>query len=156
MYLSWDAKLFVAKITSVLISVCVFFMGLSYGEEPNKVEFGYEMLSEGTVFEAGDDVTIRLTATNKGRPFEIDDYDEIMVVFYQNVDGENIQLDFDRFDTDDVKPPVPKLFRNGDTKSYLFYGIINDYFYDAVPGTYDMKVFFHGCSQVFEDVITVK
>ncbi len=156
MYLSWETKVFITKITAALISVCIFFMALPYGEEPNKVEFSYEVLSEETVFEVGDGVTVRLIATNKGRPFKIDGNDEIIAGFYQIVDGEKVRLDFDRFVTDDVKLPEPKLYRNEDTISYTFYGIISDYFYDAVPGTYDMEVHFYGCTQVFEDVITVK
>ena len=156
MYLSWETKVFLTKITSALISICIFFMALPYGEEPNNVEFSYEVLSEETVYEVGDGVTICFTATNKGRPFKIDGNDEIIAIFYQIVDGEKIRLDFDRFVTDDIKLPQPKMYGNGDTISDSFYGIISDYFYDAVPGTYDMEVEFYGCKQVFEDVITVK
>ena len=150
-----------SKILSVIVTICVFFMGLPYGDEPQNVEFSYELYSEKEVYEFGDEVPLKVTAVNKGRPFKIDAYDDVSVGFFQTIDGKKVWLWFDcsniAFD-EEYRYPKAVIFKNGDTRTGVNEGTItiNREYGEVVPGAYDMSVSFGDCNQVFEDVITVK
>ena len=153
----WDSGVRPA-IMSFIIGIVIALMAIPYGCEEKKVDFTYEIHSEDTIFKAEDSISVEVTATNCGRPFEIDSNDEISIRLYQTIDGEEISLGGYVWIDDIGYYPNPKLFKKGDTFTYSEYIELmifdeNDVY---VPGTYDMEVEFYGCKQVFEDVITVK
>ena len=56
-----------SKILSVIVTICVFFMGLPYGDEPQNIEFSYELYSEKEVYEFGGltvDVSARIVCVD--------------------------------------------------------------------------------------------
>lgn len=153
----WDSGLRPA-IMSFVIGIIIALMAIPYGNEEKKVDFTYEIHSEDTVFQAEDGISLEVTATNCGRPFEIDSNDEIFVRLYQIIDGEEISLGGYIWIDDVGYYPNPELYKKGDTFTYSEYIelIVFDENDVYVPGTYDMEVEFYGCKEVFEDVLTIK
>ena len=145
-------------IMSFVIGIVIALMAIPYGNEEKQIDFTYEIHSEDTIFQAEDGISVEVTATNCGRPFEIDSNDEISVRLYQTVDGEEISLGGYMWKEDIGYYPNPELFKEGDTLTYSEYIELmifdeNDVY---IPGTYDMEVEFYGCKEVFEDVLTIK
>ena len=87
----WNSALRPA-IMSFVIGIVIALMAIPYGNEEKQIDFTYEIHSEDTIFQAEDGISVEVTATNCGRPFEIDSNDEISVRLYQTVDGEEISL----------------------------------------------------------------
>ena len=153
----WSSTLRPA-IMSLVIGLIIALMAIPYGNEEKKIDFTYEIHSEDTVFKAEDGISVEVTATNCGRPFEIDSNDIISTKFYQVIDGEKISLGGYVWREDIATYPNPKLFKEGDSVTYSEYIELmvfdeNDVY---IPGTYDMEVEFYGCKEVFEDVLTIK
>ena len=73
---------------ALFMAIYLFFVGLVYGDEPIKIEYSYEIPSQVTVYETGDSVTVNISATNVGRPFEgTKELHKILDVVIYSTDG---------------------------------------------------------------------
>ncbi len=146
-----------SKIQALLLSIVLFFVGLIYGDTP--VEIDYTVSINGTDIVAGDNVEIPVGRNlyvfcyceNTSRPFEGTDlHNNAHVSFYKYENGKKVYLSRSGISVDAV--PRPILIKGGEKFREDYHSLINP---DAEPGVYTMEVSVFGCTQIYENVITV-
>lgn len=139
------------KITAVFFAVYFFFVGLSYGDEPVKIEMTatvseVEIIPDATYFQ------VDIDCKNVGRPFQEESPVIISINVYKEENGEKKYID-----AETVYSPgytlYAGIYETGDEFSHR--EIVGIY-PDAEPGVYDMSINMYGCTQVFENAITIE
>lgn len=138
---------------ALFMAIYLFFVGLVYGDEPIKIEYSYEIPSQVTVYETGDSVTVNISATNVGRPFEgTKELHKILDVVIYSTDG-YVMYNRAWYPTDDSQTKY-EIIKKGlfSEETYLVW--IKD---EAPKGFYNMSVKYYGADEyIFENVFEVK
>lgn len=139
------------KITAVFFAVYFFFVGLSYGDEPVKIEMTatvseVEIIPDATFFQ------VDIECKNVGRPFQKESPVLIGIDVYREENGKKQYIDAEQVYPDGYTP-YAGIYETGDEFSHReMVGI----YPDAEPGVYDMSINMYGYTQVFEDAIIIK
>ncbi len=142
------------KFQAFLVSVCMFFVSLFYGDAPINIKLDCSIPSETYVYEQGDMVTLELSATNLGIPFEDDDqfYKAVAVEIYQLRYGQNMYIYRSWMNpTDDSMGKPIVVFKNMTQTTYDTFKIPEH----ALKGFYNAKVIYKGHTQIFENIFEV-
>lgn len=129
------------RITAILMALYVFFAGIPYGNEPEKVDFSVETKMgvcndiEGNERPA---CNVHVVTENVGRPFIASSHESAHIYLYRIVDGKREPFSnyyLRTWHTTDV--PHDEVIKNGQKRSYTSYYM---FVYDYEPGDYYLEV----------------
>lgn len=86
-FIKWELQGIKSSITAIVVTISLFFAGIVYGDTPIEMKITYDIPSQVYEYQVGDEVEIRITEENVGRPFKAkidDDYGFDTVKLYSS------------------------------------------------------------------------